>query len=173
MKYYKWLAGALVFVMITYGSIGFSADLNLADLNGNEHKLSDYRGQWVVVNYWATWCPPCIEEIPELVLFQAKYQNKGAAVLGVNFEELEVDLVAQFLKDYHVNYPILLSEPEAVTELGFVDSLPTTFIVSPEGNVVVKKIGKIDMAYLERVILEHKRGQKQEQNKKPVLPVRN
>lgn len=156
MKLLKYFPILIVAAVVTLVSANSATNFNLADLDGKEHNLSDYRGKWVVVNYWATWCPPCIEEIPELNSFHDKHKKTDAVVLGVNFEELDPDLVSQFLEEYMVSYPILLDEPDKFTELGRIDGLPTTFIISPRGEVVHKKTGKVDTAYLEKVIQEYK-----------------
>lgn len=131
-----------------------SVNFNLKDIQGNNYKLSDYKGKWVVVNYWATWCPPCVEEIPELIFFQEK--NQDSVVLGVNFEDASEQKVKNFIEEHMVNYPVLLSEPGEYSDLGKIHGLPTTFIISPEGEVVVKKTGQIDATYLERTLKQLK-----------------
>ena len=133
-----------------------STDFDLSDLEGKDHKLSDYKGKWVVVNYWATWCPPCVEEIPELIFFHDQHKDKDAVVLGINFEDSSERKVKNFLEDYMVSYPVLLAEPDTYSDMGKITGLPTTFIVSPEGEVVHKKVGSVDAAYLEKVIDEYK-----------------
>lgn len=138
----------LGFGLVQAGSNEFS----LADVNGKEHKLSDYKGKWVVVNYWATWCPPCVEEIPQLIFFHENHKDKDAVVLGVNFEEVEDQVVIDFAEEQMISYPVLFSPTERNTALGRVTGLPTTFVVSPEGKVVAKKVGKVDIEYLENII---------------------
>ena len=151
----KFVLISLILLPIT----GQGADFTLRDLDGEPHSLSDYRGKWVIVNLWATWCPPCREEIPELIFFHDAHADRDAVVLGVNFEELEVDKVRAFLDDYLVSYPILLAQPGRNGPLGRVKALPTTYVVSPEGEVVHTRIGSVDRAYLERVIREAKAEQ--------------
>ncbi len=131
-----------------------AVDFTLRDLDNREHKLSDFRGKWVVVNYWATWCPPCVEEMPELVFFHDKHQADKAVVLGINMEDAPLDKVRDFIDEQMITYPVLLTEPMRRGPLGPIPALPTTFIVSPEGKVVHRKIGQVDVAYLERIIRE-------------------
>ncbi|MDH5232961.1 MAG: TlpA family protein disulfide reductase [Gammaproteobacteria bacterium] len=148
-------------LILIIGVIGFvqasDNDLVLADVNNIEHRLSDYRGKWVVVNYWATWCPPCVEEMPELEFFYQNYKDK-AMVLGVNMEDAPVQKVKAFVEEHMISYPILLAEPDRRGPLGEIPALPTTFIISPEGKIVKTKIGKITMRYLETIIGVKKSG---------------
>lgn len=124
-------------------------ELVLADLDNKDYRLSDYRGKWVVVNYWATWCPPCVEEMPELVFFHDKHKDKDAVVLGVNFEDAPDQQIRDFLEEHLVSYPILLAEPDAMSPLGRIPGLPTTFIVSPKGEVVHRIVGRTSLEKLE------------------------
>ncbi|HEC18131.1 MAG TPA: TlpA family protein disulfide reductase [Gammaproteobacteria bacterium] len=119
------------------------ADFILKDMQGKEHKLSDYRGKWVVVNYWATWCPPCLSEIPELVDFHEEHKDKDAVVLGVNFEDISLKGLQQFSEEYFMNYPVLRSKPAPSGALGPIPGLPTTYLVSPAGEIVARQVGPV------------------------------
>lgn len=152
----RWLT--LLVACVLSGSVWASgADFTLHALDGKKHSLSDYRGKWVVVNYWATWCPPCREEMPELVLFHDKHKNKDAVVLGVNMEEASNEHLRAFADDYLVSYPILRSEPD-MTALGPIMGLPTTYLVAPDGRVVAHKVGAITAESIESFIASHKAG---------------
>ncbi len=135
----------------------------LKDLDGKSHTIKDYAGKWVVVNYWATWCPPCLDEIPELVAFHDKYKGKGAVVLGIDFEEVDEKFLRQFVDENFISYPILKSKPGVKSPFGMIYGLPTTFLVSPDGEVVASKTGGVTLEDLEESITYFK---KQLTNKK-------
>ena len=119
------------------------AEFTLLDVQGVKHKLSDYRGKWVVVNYWATWCPPCLTEIPELVDFHEERKDNDAVVLGVNFEDISLNALKQFSEEYFMNFPVLRTKPGPNSALGPIPGLPTTYLVSPEGEVVARQVGPV------------------------------
>ena len=108
-------------------------------MNGEPVALSDYRGQWVLVNFWATWCPPCVEEMPFLDQLAAE---RDLVVLGVNFKE-EAALVAQFVAENGIDFPILL-QPDEITLLFYgVRGLPRTFLIAPDGTLAHTAIGAL------------------------------
>jgi len=135
--------------------IAASDDFMLADLTGKEHKLGDQKGKWVIINYWATWCPPCVEEIPELIFFHDKHKAKDAIVWGVNFEDIAEKKVKAFLEDYMVSYPILLAEPGRRSYFGPIMGLPTTYFISPDGELVHTRVGQVSVEYIESVMKTH------------------
>jgi thiol-disulfide isomerase/thioredoxin len=97
----------MAFVLLTSIGIAAEPDYMLRDYNGVEHRLSDHRGKWVVINFWATWCPPCLEEMPELARFHADHKDRDAVVWGVDFEDITKEALENFLQRVSVNYPIL------------------------------------------------------------------
>ena len=128
-------------------------DMDLKDLDGKTANISDYKGKWVVVNYWATWCPPCREEMPELQAYHDNHKDTDGVVLGLNTETLGADKIKAFLDDYFVTYPnFLTGGPVSHTELGKVPGLPTTFLVSPKGTVEARQVGGVTREMIEKFI---------------------
>lgn len=127
-------------------SPGFAAegDFTLPDLNGQVHQLSDYRGKWVLVNYWATWCPPCLEELPELEVFHSGAEGK-AVVLGVNMEAIGNAELRAFVEDQFLSFPILVASERPTRDqlVGPVEGLPTSYLITPTGEVVARQVGQI------------------------------
>lgn len=128
-------------------------DFSLPDTQGKVHTLSQYAGKWVVINYWATSCPPCIKEIPQLMTFHEKHKDHDAVVLGVDFEDIPLAWLKDFMDSMSMSYPVLQSNPsQRITPFGAVIALPTTFIVSPTGQLVAHQAGAITAADLEAFI---------------------
>lgn len=119
-------------------------DFTLPDLDGRQHSLSDYRGKWVLVNYWATWCPPCLEELPELEVFHSAADGR-AVVLGVNMESIDQPALRAFVAEQFLSYPILVAteQPRRDQLVGPVEGLPTSYLVAPSGEIVARQVGQI------------------------------
>lgn len=145
----------LALLMLAVSSGAGALDMPLTDMHGNRANLDDFRGKWVVVNYWATWCPPCVTEMPELQIFHDEHAEQDAIVIGINIESIGKDRLQSFLDDYFITYPIFVSEPIQKSELGLIPGLPTTFMVSPEGEVLARQIGPVTRDMLEQFISEH------------------
>lgn len=140
------------FSLISITATAETVDFKLPGLDGKDYRLSDYRGKWVLVNYWATWCPPCREELPELEVFHNNHKDKDAVVLGVAMERIEMPRLKAFVDEQFLSYPILIAEPAARTELGRVPGLPTSFLINPEGELVARQVGPLTMKDIESFI---------------------
>lgn len=115
-------------------------EFSLVDAGGKTHRLADYRGRPVIVNFWATWCPPCREEMPSMQRGWEQVRDEGVAMLAINVGEDE-ETVAAFAASYAVDFPLLLDPDSAVVQSWPVKGLPTTFVVDPEGRLVYRAIG--------------------------------
>ena len=121
---------------------------------GPKGNKSDFLGKWLVVNYWADWCPPCIKEMPELESFYNQNENK-ALVLAYNFDRLEgSDLKDQLLR-FKVNVPSILNDPGLLFGWETPPSLPATYIINPEGKLVETLIGPQTRDSLEAIIKKY------------------
>jgi len=123
-------------------------DFTFQTLDGNTYKLSDFRGKIVIVNFWATWCPPCRKEMPYFVKLQEKYKD-DVQFIGLDVNE-SADKVKAFVEALGVNYIIGFSTPEIESKFGGITGLPTTFIIDREGRVVERIIGSRPETWFQR-----------------------
>ncbi|HSA69528.1 MAG TPA: TlpA disulfide reductase family protein [Burkholderiales bacterium] len=122
---------------------GATPPLELADLRGRKHSLADYRGKVVLVNFWATWCEPCREEMPSMERLRVSLAERPFAVLAVNLAEPE-SRIAKFLDTVPVGFPILLDRDTKTTRAWQAKVLPATYIVGPDGAIRYRHVGELD-----------------------------
>ena len=115
-------------------------DFELMDTEGNRHRLSDYRGRPVIINFWTTWCPPCREEIPSMNRAWQVLEQEGIAMLAINMGEDE-DTIFIFSADYPADFPMLMDRSGEVIAEWPVKGLPTTYVVAPDGTIAFRAIG--------------------------------
>ena len=115
-------------------------DFSLQDTGGKTHRLSDYRGKPVIINFWTTWCPPCREELPSMNRAWHLLEKEGIAMLALNMGEDE-DTIFIFSADYPTDFPILMDQSGEVIEQWPVKGLPTTYVIAPDGTIAYRAIG--------------------------------
>ena len=150
---------------INSSNVYASFDITLKSIDDSEHKLSEYigQGQWVVLNIWGTRCPPCREEMPELVRFHDEHKNNDGIVVGIaidfpSYGYAIKDEVIDFADDYLIDFPILLSDASITDKIGLgrLEGLPTTYLFNPSGEVVGVQVGGITKKILEDFINKKK-----------------
>ena len=115
----------------------------LKDLDGRPLSSGDFHGKVLIVNFWATWCPPCRAEIPDLIALQNKYRDQ-VQVIGISQDEAGPDVVRQFVAEQHMNYPVAMSTPDVEKLFPGIYALPTSFIVGPDGKIMQKHVGMLN-----------------------------
>lgn len=123
----------------------------LRDLNGKIVSIADGKGKVMILNFWATWCPPCREEIPEFVKLQAAYKDK-LLIVGASEDDDGPQKVQQFVQRFGMNYPIVMATKELIDNYGGVPALPTSFLIDPQGRVVQKHTGLYEYEVYEREV---------------------
>ena len=135
-----WAAGGVGQGMTPLPDRPPAPEIDLVDLDGQRHTLAQHRGKVLIVNFWATWCPPCREEMPSMERAWQAVKDEGILLLGINVGESE-DQVWTFTSNYPVSFPLLLDQDSKTIEAWPVRGLPTTFVVDPQGRLVYRAIG--------------------------------
>jgi thiol-disulfide isomerase/thioredoxin len=130
VHYLKWFF--VLFCVIFINNV--RADAILTDIHGEKFSFSSLRGKWVMINYWASWCQPCVDEIRELNYFYKKHKNH-VALYAVNFDELPVENQLELIEELGIRYPSLRENPGAQLGLDHVRGVPATFVFDPKGKL--------------------------------------
>lgn len=140
-------------VVITLSLMATSAwAFSFTDSKGKVQSLEAYKGKWVLVNFWATWCPPCLEEIPDLISLNDKYSKTKLVVIGIAMDYRDPKQVTDFADSMFITYPIVLGNATIAAQVGKVEGLPTTYLYNPEGKMVAYQVGALTKAAVEKYI---------------------
>jgi len=124
-------------------------DFQLPDLNGRTYSVKHFRGQILVVNFWATWCPPCVEEVPKLNQLYQRYKDNGVQVVGIALDKDSLNLVAPFVKRNKIDYLVLVGNQQVLSQVKNFKGVPTTLLLDREGKIRKKFDGSFEPEKLE------------------------
>ncbi|MGE5400280.1 MAG: TlpA disulfide reductase family protein [Ignavibacteriales bacterium] len=129
---------------------GVSENIELTSTEGNKVKLSDYRGKAVILDFWATWCPPCRKGIPDLISLKNDFKGKNVEIIGISMDQETKPDVVPFIKQYGINYPVVYYDPTVLSSFGNIESIPTTYIIDKDGKIISSYVGLTDKANLKK-----------------------
>jgi thiol-disulfide isomerase/thioredoxin len=122
--------------------------ITVKTLDGKDLSLASLRGKVVIVNFWATWCPPCREEIPDLIALQSKYPDQ-LQVIGVSQDDAPASMVAKFVSEHRMNYPVVMDTPELERMFTNIHALPTSYVIDREGRIAQRHVGMLNASLTE------------------------
>ena len=143
-----WISPALMTQAMSSGDHPEAPPISLTDIQGKRLDLADYKGKVVVLDFWATWCGPCREEIPGFVVMQEKYASQGFSVIGISMDE-DPSPVPEFYKEFRMNYPVAVGTQRIGELYGGILGLPTTFLIGRDRRIYAKHTGGINPAIIE------------------------
>lgn len=129
-----------------------AADFTLVDMQGKTHRLADYRGKWVLVNFWATWCKPCLREIPELNSLHNAHKDKDLVVIGIATDSGEPEKIAEFANKHAIAYPVVMGNRKLNAQIGVIEALPSSYLYNPKGEQVSYQLGEVTRMSVEAFI---------------------
>jgi len=150
----------LVLFSILLISAGCSQNGEFDLLGGQKRSLDDYKGHWLLVNFWAEWCAPCIEEIPAINQFARLNESNNVRVLGVSYEPLSNQQLKALVNQWDIQYPMIATDPIPVLPFSLPPTLPTSYLIDPSGKLVKRLVGLQTLESLTKVIVEAKKAYK-------------
>ena len=148
------LVASLLFSFSTQAQNRKAANFKLPTENGSTIELAQLKGKVVLVNFWATWCGPCLREIPDFIEVYEQYKSRGFEIVGIALDEEGFDLVGPFVKKYKIPYPVVIGTGKTVDSYGGFDAIPTSFLVNRDGLIVGVYTGLLSKARLEKKLKE-------------------
>jgi len=141
----------VLFSHAVYAEEGKAApDFALKDLGGKDISLDDYKGKVVFLNFWATWCPPCRQEIPGFIEAYEKYKGDGLVILGVAVSDRE-NSVKNYVEKSKMTYPVAMGDNKIIRDYDPGNAIPTTIVIDREGNIFHKHVGFLDQSQVEKI----------------------
>jgi peroxiredoxin len=138
--------------------LGPAPKWTLKDVNGADVTSEQFKGKVVVIDFWATWCPPCREEIPGYVALAQKYGQDGLVIIGISLDQGGPEVVKDFAKKYKINYPLVMGDDTVVAAFGGVEAIPTTLLIDRDGQVRDRKLGMVEKEEYEKRIVAALKG---------------
>ncbi len=150
----NWLRGILPVLLaaLLSGCKPSQPPLDFLPLDGPGSALQEHAGKWLFINYWAEWCKPCLEEIPELNAFHRKHSGTRAEVFGLNYDNLQDDALRRISGKLDIRFPVLRSPPDRILAGQRPEVMPTTYVIGPDGRLHGTLLGPQSQADLEQVI---------------------
>jgi len=142
------LTPAIAAPMRISAATAMAPEFSLTGLNGEQVRLSAFRGKVVLIDYWATWCAPCKIEVPKLVGLQKKYGSQGLQVIGISMDD-GPEPVRDFARDFAINYPVALGDVKVAEAYGGILGLPVAFLIDRKGHIYRKLVGDAEMQSVE------------------------
>ncbi|WP_444994262.1 TlpA family protein disulfide reductase [Aliikangiella sp. IMCC44359] len=141
-----------ILITLCFIVTGCSQNGQFTLLDGQTHTLDDFSGQWVVINFWAEWCAPCLEEVPALNQLSSAGNELNVKVIGVSYDPLSLEQLRHVVTKWKIGYPVIATEPVPILPFDLPPTLPTNYLLNPDGEVVKTLVGKQDYESLSYAI---------------------